>query len=349
MKSRIFWVLISIFIVLPAWADNFDDEIILLEPNEQTQRFINIRKSPVHEYHKTGKSVIKGQSFKVKESVNENNSFKMKLDYDDSGIYASKEKRIDELSVESKGQISDRIEYRANIIGNNLHTDSDNQRVYTNSYIGTKLNKSHKLFLGGARLSETTDSKVGFLNDIESTYGKDDMGTKLQGRLEKVDYSLGAYKDLGESNSYSKGAVFAYKPFGENSKYGKWSIGSAYYSKSETADLESTYGAFSHYRRKKFGLKNEYARNYYGEENEYNANWSFAPEYYITKNLIFKTKHKQWQQTEGYANDFILEYALKENKLLKINNMKLQLKGSYIKSFDNESSRRIGVSSKFSF
>lgn len=348
MKARIFWVLAFIFLILPAWADDFDDEIILLEPDAHTQRFINIKKRPTN-YNQSGTSVVKGQSFKINENINNVNQFKMKLDYDTSGVYASKEKRIDELSVEYKGKLNDRFEYRANIIGNNIHTDTDNQRVYTNSYIGAKLNKHHKLYLGGARLSETTSSKVGFLNDLESTYGKDDLGGKLQGRLEKFDYSLGAYKNFGEDNSYSRGGVFAYKPFGEKSKYGKWSLGSAYYGKNQSGDINNTYGAFSHYKYYRFGIKNEYARSYHGNNDNYEANWSFAPEYYLTKNLILKTKHRQWQQTEGYANDFILEYALKENKLLKINNLKLQLKASYIKSLGNEAQRRVGVTSRFSF
>lgn len=264
--------------------------------------------------------------------------------------YLHRYKAVDRLDANYDGKVTDNVDYKVGVTAKNLNTIDGNQTVVSNTYVSVPVGKNQKLAVGNARLSSNNGNLISFMEDAEYAYGVNDLGVRLSGNLNKFDYLLGAYnfdKMFSSNQGLARGGVVSVKPF-ENSRFlNSFRVGGAYYEKEIDNQAKNTYGAFSSYKWKNIGFRSEVSRSLLTGD-IYVDNWNFMPEWYISKNLTLRAKHKQYADYDAYVDEFMLDYALGD-KIPKLNNVNFQLKTSKTRDLDNSNSQKYGFSIKFNF
>ncbi len=253
------------------------------------------------------------------------------------------------------GNLNSKIKYHSEIRSKNLFNSQSGSEISNNLYFSTALNPQHKLYFGQTQISRSEKRTISFLESSEGLFGKNDIGVKLGGDFDFIDYSIGAFNLEGLSeesgnNNIATGGTLAFKPLNFQPSLGQLELGGGYYSKANQNNPNNTYGLFSKYRFKNVALKGEYARkNSLDEVSEYQDSWNLSNKIYFTDNFSFITNYDQEIERQKSQNDFIIEYSVKNNPLIRTDNMKLQLNASYIKNYNQEDRRRFGVKTKYSF
>lgn len=264
--------------------------------------------------------------------------------------YLHRYQAVDRMDANYGGQINDKINYNIGVTAKNLNTIDGSQTVASNTFISFPVGKNQSLALGNARLSNINGNYISFMDDAEYAYGINDLGVRFSGSSGLFDYAVGAYnfdKALSSDDGLAKGGVLSFKPFGySNEALSNLKVGGAFYDKNIDNQNNSSYGLFSSYRFKNLGLRSEVSRSLLGSV--YVDNWNVMPELYLTKNLTFRAKHKQYSDYDAYVDEFILDYFLGD-KIPKLNNVNFQLKASKTRNLDSSTSQKYGLSIKFNF
>jgi hypothetical protein len=241
--------------------------------------------------------------------LDDKGKFNFSLKYDDSNRYSHQYNVVERVDANYEGKLTDKVDFKLGTTAKNLYDERDSQIVLSNSYLTLPVSDKHHLSIGNARLSNSNGSLISFMEDAEYAYGVNDVGMKLYGNIRKVDYSIGAYNfdnAIFESNqNLSKGIVLSYNPFEHNKFLSSLKIGTGYYGKEINNENKNTYGLFSSYKYKRLGLRSEYSRNFV-DDNVFVDNWNVIPEVYLTKNLTFRAKHKQWAEQQAYGTILFL-------------------------------------------
>lgn len=109
-------------------------------------------------------------------------------------------------------------------------------------------------------------------------------------------------------------------------------------------------GAYSFYKKDKFGIRNEYMKNSYNEVLAKNS-IIISPEIYLSKNITLRAFHSHTDQIKGSQEGVAVEYSLKNSKLKseKIKKLRFELKATNAVSSKNQASQRYGFNTRYNF
>lgn len=261
-------------------------------------------------------------------------------------------KHIEALKLEFQGEIAPHLKYSSNINAYNMFDRVDGGEVYHNSYIYTDIVPNHKIYFGQAKLSHNEGNTLNFIADMENSNGLNDIGVKIGGDHDILNYSIGAYNSPdtnSETNSIATGGTIAIKPFSMTDKLGELQIGTGYYSKQQQEMIQSTYGLFSGYNFKFISLRGEVARKQDSLSQLPTDSFHFSNSLRVTPNLNFITKFNQVLETQEQKNDFAIEYKAGKNSIIKIDHLRFELSASQIKDSTYDGRRRYGFKTKYLF
>ncbi len=308
---------------------------------------------------------------------NDNEVIELKFEtpeHNDSSIQLKVQKKLDnntntfnikESNLLIKGEVSNYVGYHSNLNLNKLINDKPTSKeMLDNTYISSKILPRHTIFVGSKLqnvdssdpFDEISDS-VGSTSDYSSYV--DNLDVKLGGNWNFLDYSLAAYdindelKNNASINEIKSSGWAVLKPFYKKPKLGNLEVGSGYYSDANKEVSRKILSFYSRYKLSRFTIQGKFYRNNCETmERTTSDNWSVSNSIALTNNLNIKTAHNRKnsnQPNQQIINNLGIEYSLEDSKLLKINNMKLELDASFVQNMNTENSQRFKIQTKYFF
>ncbi len=264
-----------------------------------------------------------------------------------------------------KGKVTNYVGYHSNLNLNKIVNDKPTSKeMLENTYISSKILPRHTIFVGSKL--QNVDSSYPF-DEIKDSIGStseysnyiDNIDVKIGGNWNFLDYSVAAYdisdelKNNASINELKSSGWAVLKPFYKKPKLGNLEVGSGYYSDANEEVSQKTLSFYSRYKLSIFTIQGKFYRNNYETmERTTSANWSVSNSIALTNNLNIKTTHNRKNSNlpnQQIINNLGLEYSLEESKLLKINNMKLELDASFVQNMNTENSQRFKIQTKYFF
>ncbi len=309
--------------------------------------------------------------------LNENEVIELKFEApvnNDSSIQLNVQKELDnntntfnikDSNLVIKGEVSSYVGYHSNLNLNKIINDKPTSKeILDETYISSKILPGHTIFVG-SKLQNVDDSdpfdeisdSVGSTSDYSNYV--DNLDVKIGGNWNFIDYSIAAYdindelKNKASINDIKSSGWAVVKPFYKKPQLGKLEVGSGYYSDANEEVSQKTLSVYSRYKLSRFTIQGKFYRNNYETmQRTTSDNWSVSNSIALTNNLNLKTTHNRKnsnQPNQQIINNLGLEYSLEESKLLKINNMKLELDASFVKNMNTEDSQRFKLQTKYFF
>ena len=171
------------------------------------------------------------------------------------------------------------------------------------SYMVVPLDEQTSVYTGQRSLSSYDGIRMSFIRKRESDY---DVGTKVIGSFDKLDYSVGVYTDTNTlSNSF--GGILSTKPRKIRNSKGDFSFGAGLYSNDFEDYSRNTAGFFTKYRQGKFTVSGQLAQSNFSSNREPVNSVHFQADYKVNDYITLTSRIIKELNTE-YALD---EYAVR--------------------------------------
>lgn len=265
------------------------------------------------------------------------------------------------------GNLAPHVDYN---VGVTLNTPlkGDGSPVY-DAFIKSDIIPKHNIYAGQMIVpigQEGTQSSVA-LDTIDKAQiarnigSKRDIGLKLRGDLDFMEYYLGAFNGQGanhadKSRDMSLASWVIFKPLYKMPKYGSLQLGGGYYTGSSKLDdlsdvNKNSLGLYASYKYKKYTIKGEFAnQNGYDDVVSQRARGWYATNLYdLTNKIQLVAKVDGFDPNIHSDNDRIMEYTLGTNYFMRDNNLKFQFDYVHVDNKLLKDSDRIMVLSQYLF
>jgi hypothetical protein len=320
------------------------------QPEESGEELENINLLPAEREKYNLKNIITPVDkavYREKEIESKDITGKIKFDLADEN-----NQHIEYAEMKLSKEITPYLYLNSNLYGRNVFSNKNISKINSETFLFTDILPHHRIYLGQARLSQSDEHSLSFMQKAEDAYGGLNAGIKLDGDYRYFDYSMGSYNGLNNQTT-SSGATVALKNL---SVIPALKVGGGAYSSQKTELTSDTYGIFSEYGISRFSLKGELARNVEQQQvqddfsKNFNDSWALSNKIQLTNNLSFIAKHNQKVEQLWRQNDVGLQYSMPETKYFDLSNLKLELNASYTEdSINKQNIKRFGMFTKYNF
>lgn len=247
--------------------------------------------------------------------------------------------------------------------------------ILGDAFVMTDIVPKHKIYIGQTRepIGQEGTLSPSALDAVErALIGRQfgdtrDLGIKINGDWGLVEYFIGAYNGSGQNIKDTNGdmAVGGWgiiKPFKYMPQYGDLQLAGGYYTGKRNSNAtpanstHDTYGFYSAYKFKRYGIKGEFAeRDGYDRLLGTAAGSSKARGWYVTntfdltKKLQLVARYDTFDRNTSASDDKITEYTVGTNYFLRGNNIKFQVNAAYVNDEAGDCSQRLGVLTQYAF
>lgn len=269
------------------------------------------------------------------------------------------------------GKPTPKTEYMVNISPTNFFDTTTNGILY-DAFIASHHIPNHTVYLGQTQvpigqegpqsiLTKETIDKSQFARLISDRY---DLGLKVVGNYDFIDYYLGAYNGTGMNKRDSnRGLSLAswvnVKPLYKVPQYGKLELSGGYYNgKTNITDdddvsqdkPEDVFGFAASYKYKKYGIRGEYSKlaAKLGETRTKSTGWYALNTYNLTPKLQLVAKYDRFDPDTYLRKNSAVEYTLGTNYSLTDNVM---FRANYVlvDTQGSKNDQRFGIMTQYMF
>jgi len=260
------------------------------------------------------------------------------------------------------GKLNKNLDFLVNISPTNFFDNSSLNGVLYDAYVSTNIIPHHTIMLGQTQvpigqegpqsiLTKETIDKSQFARNYADTY---DLGVKIVGNWEPIDYYLGAYNGNGmnktdTNNALSWASWVNVRPFYKVKPLKSFEIGSGYYAGNTGDFARDIFGFYGSYKLGNYGIRGEFSRiNGYEIQDQIAQGWSILNTYNLSKKLQLVAKFDTFDPDRAVEENTVQEYTLGGNYLLN-DYLMFRLNMIYVNNKQGPDAQRIGIMTQCMF